>query len=882
MFSSFARFIFFCLQACQHKRRKKPEAVRAVGDVVAEICIHTDTVDTSFEVFLQRNRMRISEAIDDERRRHGCVAYDAPVCLSVCHESSYLYSYYRRPMVVAETMCADCQNLFYLCDCTTCVCDCFRSIRVMARTSAVFTRCVDDYVQHVTGHFTSLPQLVTNDGHAFDMDALATGFVADVENFNQRGSSFVLERIADFTLIITRYRPLAASSYIPTPKSIAGKRAVINVHNGDQRCFEYALISALYPPKDHAERVSSYTKYLGTLCFDGIQFPVRVRDIDRFEKLNPDISVNVISLDDDNKGFCIERLSPERQRKRHVTLLLLTDDTKNSHYVWVKNFSRLLGERSKHDGASYVCQSCLNVFSSQRVLDDHVTKCLVHHPQQVVYPSPNNPDKCKLKFRDFDKQHSLTFFLVCDFEAFLSPVDHNDDDNDDEKKTQIDDCDDDSDEDNGDEKKQKRKKTRIVDRHEISGFCCHRVTHLERYQTPPTVYSGEDVIEHFYNHVMTESREIDEILSAQLPLSRMTDDELRRHRSAIVCENCRCDFTHDNPKVRHHDHTTGRYLFPACNSCNLQLKPKKCKVGTGTAYFLPIIFHNLTSYDSHFLLKEFHKRYALHHVRNGKVSYDDVRIIPLSSEKYIQIQIANLKFLDSFNFLPSSLEKLVELLLKGGKEKFKNTTKYLGDSQYIFRKGVYPYAYVTDRSVFDETSLPPVEKFYNTLNDQAVTDEDYRHAQECWKHYDMRSMRDYHDFYLTLDVLLLADVFASFRWNVLDKHGLDCLYFPTLPSLAFSMALKHTEAELDLICDPDMYLMLENSIRGGICTISNRYCDTLLHTFDSTDRFKTSKEVYSLLVSPNSDNILPDIPGGRKVNCFFGRQKNKCEVEVIH
>ena len=76
----------------------------------------------------------------------------------------------------------------------------------MARTTALFSRTIDgddgddgEIVQHVTAHFTSLPQLVTyNAAHVFDTTALARGFSADVENFNRRGSSFVLERITDF------------------------------------------------------------------------------------------------------------------------------------------------------------------------------------------------------------------------------------------------------------------------------------------------------------------------------------------------------------------------------------------------------------------------------------------------------------------------------------------------------------------------------------------------------------------------------------------------------------------------------------------------------------------------------------------------------------
>jgi len=470
----------------------------------------------------------------------------------------------------------------------------------MARVAVVFARNIDtddsEIVQRITAHFTSPPQLVTYNGaHRFDIPTLARGFLADVENFNRRGSSFLLERISEFRLIVTRYRPLAASSYLPTPKSIAGKHAVINVLNRDQRCFEYALLSALHPPRDHPTRVSRYQKYLGTLCFDGIEFPVKVRDIDKFEKLNPTISVNVLSLDDgSNNSFCIERLSSETpKRVHHVTLLLLTDETGNAHYVWVKNFSRLLGQRTKGSMKRHVCNSCLNVFSSRPVLDRHIPNCLVHSPQQTVYPSANDPKQCKLRFRDYDKQHPLSFFLVCDFEAFLLPLDRddigNDDYDDDDDNDGVSDDDDDNDDDdsdsemcidddNGDrvgakEKKKKKKKkkikTRLVDKHQISGFCCHRVTDIEQFQTPPTVYSGEDVMEHFYDHLMSESDEINRIMSVQLPMSRITSDEVLRHRSAKICENCRCNFTHDNPKVQHHDHTTGRYLFPACNNCNL-------------------------------------------------------------------------------------------------------------------------------------------------------------------------------------------------------------------------------------------------------------------------------------------------------------------------
>ena len=94
------------------------------------------------------------------------------------------------------------------------------------------------------------------------------------------------------------------------------------------------------------------------------------------------------------------------------------------------------------------------------------------------------------------------------------------------------------------------------------------------------------------------------------------------------------------------------------------------------------------------------------HGKDNKINYEDIKVVPLNSEKFITFQIGNLRFLDSYQFLSTSLEELVSLLLKSGKENFVETVKYLGDHDLVFAKGVYPYAYMTDRSKFDETRLP--------------------------------------------------------------------------------------------------------------------------------------------------------------------------------
>jgi len=88
----------------------------------------------------------------------------------------------------------------------------------------------------------------------------------------------------------------------------------------------------------------------------------------------------------------------------------------------------------------------------------------------------------------------------------------------------------------------------------------------------------------------------------------------------------------------------------------------------------------------------------------------------------------------------------------------------------------------------------------------------------------MNTLRDWHDFYLTLDVFLLTDVFENFRRTMLTSaHGLDCLHFPSLPIMTLQLALKVTDVELELITDPNIYLMIESGIRGGLSYVSQRH-----------------------------------------------------------
>ena len=182
-----------------------------------------------------------------------------------------------------------------------------------------------------------------------------------------------------------------------------------------------------------------------------------------------------------------------------------------------------------------------------------------------------------------------------------------------------------------------------------------------------------------------------------------------------------------------------------------------------------------------------------------------------------------IRFIDSFKFLQTSLSNLVSNLQPtdfiNTKRKFKHNT------QLITRKGVYPYDYVSSLSKFFETQLPAKQEFYSKLNNEEISDEDYKHAQKVFQTFNCKTIKDYHDLYLKSDVLLLADVFENFRKTCLKHYNLDPAHYYTSPGLAWDACLKTTKQELQLLDDYDMLMMFERGIRGGITHISKRYAE---------------------------------------------------------
>ena len=123
----------------------------------------------------------------------------------------------------------------------------------------------------------------------------------------------------------------------------------------------------------------------------------------------------------------------------------------------------------------------------------------------------------------------------------------------------------------------------------------------------------------------------------------------------------------------------------------------------------------------------------------------------------------------------------------------------------------------------NEKQLPPKEAFFSKLTGESISEKDYEHAQKVWSKFGMKTLRAYHNLYNKSDVLQLCDVFENFRDVCKKNYDLDPAWYYTAPGLAWDALLKIMGVELELFTDPNMLLMIERGIRGGISTISNRY-----------------------------------------------------------
>ncbi|KAL9974074.1 hypothetical protein ACROYT_G011073 [Oculina patagonica] len=431
------------------------------------------------------------------------------------------------------------------------------------------------------------------------------------------------------------------------------------------------------------------------------------------------------------------------------------------------------------DWTIYMC------FSSERVLNDHKENCIqVNGVQAIKMPDKDNNI---LKFNNFHKQQQVPFVIYADFEAITEKISSCKPNND-------------------------KSYTEAYQKHQDCGYgykvvCCYD----DQYSKPVQIYRGEKAVYKFMEKMLDEIKYCKKVMKKHFnkPL-KMTKDNEENFKNAKACHICDKQYTDDDIRVRDHCHIIGKYRGSAHQECNLKLRIESDKIK------IPVIFHNLRGYDSHFIMQEIGAIVKNHTYKNkkGEIKEMNINAIPNNMEKYMAFMLGNhLNFIDSFQFMSSSLEQLVSNLPR---ESLKYTSNMFKGKKLnlMTRKGVYPYDYMDSFNKFNE-GLPTKEDFYSILNNEHISDKDYKHVRNVCKTFKLKTMGEYHDLYLQSDVLLLADVFENFRKTCFKYYGLDpCWYFSS-PNLSWDAMLKMTGIKLELMTDIDMYQFIEKGMRGG-------------------------------------------------------------------
>ena len=498
------------------------------------------------------------------------------------------------------------------------------------------------------------------------------------------GSGFQFQEIEEVILEIYKVNDIQASSYIELPPKYKKNQSIINLKNNDQFCFLWCILAYLFPVEDNKNITSKYVIHMNKLNLKGLEFPMKGKDIPKFENLN-NLNVNVFEL----TGSVLTPIHITKNYFQPQIDLLLYEN----HYCLITKLHCLI---NKDSHMKHVCRRCFTAFYSNDVLNNHIERCINQQPTNITFSWKN-----QLKFEDYHMKVPVPIRVYADFECINQPTD--------------------------DPKILFKQIPIAVGFYVISPFGNKYSSHF-----------GTDCNEWYVKEMLKLEQEANKYFKTNLEL-QITPEEEESFKLTEECWLCEEPFTED--KVRDHDHLTGKYRGAAHNICNINCKQR-------SSSFVPIFFHYFSGYDCHLIFQElliqaFEKGY-------------EPKIIPKSMENYVSIQVGCLRFLDSYRFLSSSLDKLVKSL-----DSFPILDENGFKDKLFKKKLAYPYEYLNLDNFREPLNLTK-EDYWSTLTQCYPSDDDIKRTQELFDKNKIKNGRELTMLYLKMDVLQLTDVFENF------------------------------------------------------------------------------------------------------------------------
>lgn len=668
------------------------------------------------------------------------------------------------------------------------------------------------------------------------------------------GSGSELLKIVSFSVIISPFQMDAnvqpGGTFVELPLWIRHKNACINIQNLDDRCLEYCVeVAFTLREHPHLRNLHRYSRWMHKgrvpyLDWDEVDKRLPVYDLCRsIEKMavlqGKPIRLYVFGYGreptDPEEGASEEQKRKEEEESIYILYhsmhqqeyqdalsvhLLLTPPPKEEpkgHFVFIKNLNALMNRSGEHQ---HYCVNCLRGFRKSQSLQEHQESfgCFRHDACKVELP-PLSESVAK-----FDKLRALNphpFVLYCDFECLISP-----------------------------DARDEHLSVRYKERHVPCGFGITPISRCPDYQPMMVTWrppSSEPLLTPEGVSVVAEMcvQQIKYMTSqfckwfakngSDFPIPAVDEDTCR------YCEQPM--HTHD------------------ADVCHRRFSFKDANGQLSRNYRIPVYFHNLSGYDGHLILQALRK----------EIADKTIECICQSGEDLLTFHFGKCQFMDSLAMLRSSLSALVELQINRPSdgswpalsvlhESFPIYTRHFPslchlaqvtptDDLYrlLLGKGVYPYEYMDTMQRMEETCLPSRESFFSRLRNETVSPDEYEHAQTVWREMQIDTMGAYHDLYLKMDCLLLADVYEQFRNRSIQEFKIDPAHYLSLPGLARDSAFRMIPREYLLptperyeqpgpfhpasgkgialfdATEIDKYLFCESAVRGGICMLPGRF-----------------------------------------------------------
>ena len=566
-------------------------------------------------------------------------------------------------------------------------------------------------------------------------------------------------------------------SYIQLPKKLQ-RQGLINIKNEDNYCFIWSYIRYINPLNKNPNRITKSDKELFNNIYEKLkyfEFPLKINK-NNIVKIENILEINICILSSDENNNVIPMFSSENNHKNDLNLLYYKD-----HICLIKDLNKYLYRNNRNKNKTYFCSRCLNSFISEENLNNHKKLCLKYNKKSEKILLPK--EKSILKFEKIEHMIKTPFTIYYDIETYNQHL-----------------------------KKTKQFKKIENTEHEkllkpyLIGYIL-KCNYNEKFSKKCQIFVGEECIEKFIlNLIFTERKYIYKIIKENFNKSIETNPDLTNF-DVNTCHLCNKKI--NNKPVKNHCHFTSKMLGYAHNKCNLRYKFKKDNVND--KYLINVFAHNSQNFDQSFLIR------ALQNLDN-KIPFS---CLPRNSNKFISLQIGSFIFKDSYLFLNKSLDYLTGTINDDDRISLKQ--EFGKNYQLLTKKGIYPYDYFDNTKKYYEQKLPNKNEFFNKINNKSISDEDYEHAKNVFEKFECENLLDYSILYLKTDICHLADVFQKFSNFAYKTYNLYPTHSYTLPGFSWQAMLKMTKIELELISDPDMYLFLIDTIRGGISVCNKKH-----------------------------------------------------------